>query len=258
MKRLLQYLKGDRGKEDDPISQGIIKEFLYISAFPKSGSTFILLVALDLLKYSRVHLIYDFLREQDLYEPKLIANVNKKTISKHHTLATNPNVLLFQKYKISPVVLTRNLPDTVISLRDHISVSLQWPHFVVPNDFNKWEEIDQFEFLIDLALPWYIFFYASWWKVKREKNLLTKFVRYEDFHSQQAATIQEILEFWGYKFSLEVIEDSMERVNQMAASKNRRNKGIMNRGKEILSESQMKRINSLTRHYPDIDFNPIL
>lgn len=231
---------------------------LFISAFPKSGSSFILLVIINLLKYSRGQLIYSFLREQDLYEPFLKAHSKKNIISKHHTLATDPNVKLFKKYNIEPIILTRNLPDTVISLRDHISESLQWPHFIVPQDFNTWKDEVQFDFLIDLAIPWYIFFYVSWKKTQKQELLKVKFFNYEIFHKNKAETILEITNYWGYEYTLADIIESMDEVSKMSTKENRVNKGVMNRGAEYLSKSQVERIIALTKHYPDIDFSSIL
>ncbi len=259
MKRLIKnFQKTKDKKQKEGGLQKPLRESLYISAFPKSGSTYIVLVANQILKYSRENFIYDYLGEQDLYAPILEANAHKNTISKHHTLATKPNVALFKEYKINPVVLTRNLPDVVVSLRDHIEKTLQWPHFEVPKDFGEWEEEKQFDLLIDLALPGYIFFYVSWINVSREKELKTKFVRYEDFYMNKASTIKEIIEFWGRECSLKAVEESMVSVNELSNKKNRINKAVMDRGRQSLSEAQQKRIIKLTTYYSDVDFSPIL
>ncbi|MFC7356855.1 sulfotransferase domain-containing protein [Jejudonia soesokkakensis] len=233
-------------------------EFLYISAFPKSGSSFISLVLSHLLDTNFVDLIYSHYREQDLYEPKLQEYSDRNTISKHHTLATTPNIDLFLKYNIAPIILLRNLPDIVVSLREHISKTMRWPHFYVPDNFNKISIEEQHDLLIDIALPWYLFFYTSWTKVKDQKLMPVKFIQYEQFHQNQLNTFKEILDFWNLECSESKITESMEVIYNLSSDKNRINKGEMSRGSKILSKSQLERIVLLTKHYPDFNFNPIL
>ncbi|WP_410004667.1 sulfotransferase domain-containing protein [Aequorivita nionensis] len=242
-------------KENSKLSES---HFFFITAFPKSGSSFISLVLSDLLKIPIADIVYSHFREQDIYLPKLESLKGSKIISKHHTLATTPNIELLKENSISPIVLTRNLPDTIISLRDHISKTLRWPHFQVPSDFDKWENKNQFDFLIELAIPWYVFFYVSWNKAYQNNDIDIKFIRYEDFNKSQSKTIKAILEYLDFQIDEEKILDSIDRVKNLSIDKNRLNKGVMDRGKNLLTSSQMDRIESFSRFYPNIDFTPIL
>jgi len=235
-----------------------LEDFFFISAFPKSGSSFISLVLTDLLDLPIVDIVYSHFREQDIYLPKIEAYQNIKTISKHHTLATTPNLELLSKFNVSPVILIRSLPDTIISLRDHISKTLRWPHFQVPKDFDKWESDVQFDFLIDVAIPWYIFFYTSWKKVEKENVIKIKFVKYENFNAKPAEAIKDITEFIGFEIEIKQIEESMKKVKLLSKDKNRINKGVVNRGDTLLSEVQKEKIASFAKYYPDIDFESIL
>lgn len=233
------------------------KTFFYISAFPKSGSSFISLVLKDLLRIDLVDLINSHYGEQDLYEPKLIKYLQKKTITKHHTLASKPNIDLFIKYDIKPIILTRNLPDTIVSLRDHLSRTLIWPHFHVPNNFNSMSIAKQYDFLIDFATPWYIHFFSSWKNVEKQNVLEIKFIQYENFHNDKVSAIKEILEFWKFNFSEKEIIKSINYVEGLSEKQNRVNKAIMNRGKKLLTEQQLEKLRVFTKYYEDIDFSPI-
>lgn len=246
-----------KGKTTKPKGNKL-SETYFISAFPKSGSSFISLVLADLLKYQLVDIVYSHFREQDLYLPKMEGYKHVSTISKHHTLATVPNIDILKDYCVKPVVLVRNLHDVVISLRDHISKTLRWPHFDVPFDFNEWEESRQFDFLIDLAIPWYIHFYVSWKKQYLNKKMDILFINYEDFNKNPLSVFKTMLEFLGHDFQNQDIEKSIEKVKLMAKSKNRINKGVLGRGEAFLTPSQKERILDCTGYYPDIDFKEIL
>ncbi|MBW2937732.1 sulfotransferase domain-containing protein [Aureisphaera sp. CAU 1614] len=257
MKNIFKYIEQIRSGNSQS-AKPEFQEFLFISAFPKSGSSFISLVISDVLNLPILDVVYSHLREQDLYKPLIEEYNSKKYVSKHHTLATTPNIEILQNYNVRPVILTRKLPDVIISLRDHISKTLIWPHFYVPNDFNKWDNNQQYNFLIDLAVPWYLFFFASWKNTEQRGDLSLLFVEYENFHKDKAITIQNILAFMGYKISLEKILDSMEKVSQLPPKQNRLNKAEVYRGKKQLSDNQLSKISEKTKHYTNVDFSSIL
>ncbi len=232
--------------------------FYFVTAFPKSGSSFIALVLNQLLKYKMVDIIYSHYREQDLYEPKLVEFKNMPTISKHHTLATQPNIALMQQYDIKPIILTRKLSDIIVSLRDHIEKTMRWPHFFIPNDFRSRSTEEQHDLLIEIALPWYLFFYTSWLKVAQEEQIEIEFITYEDFHHDKLGTFKKVFDFWGYSFSDQKILEAIAIVENYSSDKNRMNKGLLNRGQDLLNTHQLNRIKNLANLYPEFEFKPIL
>jgi len=257
LKNIFKYIEQIRSGNSQS-AKPEFQEFLFISAFPKSGSSFISLVISDVLNLPIQDIVYSHLSEQDLYLPLIEQYNDRKYLSKHHTLATLPNIKILQDYGIRPVILTRKLPDVIISLRDHISKTLIWPHFFVPNDFANWDETQQFNFLIDLAVPWYLFFFTSWKKIKEENSLQLMFVEYENFHKDKSETIQNILNFMGYDISLKDIIESMGKVTSLPSKQNRLNKAEINRGKKQLNDNQLSKIVEMTKNYPQVDFSPIL
>ena len=234
-----------------------LKDFLYVSAFPKSGSSFISLVLKELIKYDLVDLVYSHFGEQDLYEPKLENYLYTNTITKHHTLASLPNIKLFVKYNIKPIILTRNLPDTIVSLRDHLSKTMIWPHFHVPNNFNSLSIVEQHDFLIDFATPWYIYFFLSWKKVENDNILDIKFIQYENFYIDEVGIIREILDFWNFEFSNQEIKECIKYVHNLSKKQNRVNLAIMHRGQELLNKRQLEKLEYLTKYYQNVDFSSI-
>ena len=111
--------------------------FVFIASMPKSGSTFMARVMEQLTGYPYVALTYGYERdEQNLYLPTLIDTFGRGSVTHQHVRATGPNLELMREFKVRPVILTRNLFDVVISIRDHLlSEGPEFPTFYCDNEF---------------------------------------------------------------------------------------------------------------------------
>lgn len=179
--------------------------FYFMTAFPKSGSSFMFLTLARLLEAKPVDLVYSHFSEQDLYLPNIERYTEVRTITKHHTLATSPNLDLIKTYNMRPIVLTRNLPDVIVSLREHVIRTKRWPHFHLPLDFVDRTFNDQINFLIDFAVPWYLFFYNSWKTVEENDQMDLLFVDYAEIHSDKLQLFQKLTEYWNIPVSQDKI-----------------------------------------------------
>ncbi len=232
----LKKLFGRRGKT------------VFISALPKSGSTYLVKVLEQVTGYQTFFLGYHQLNEQDLYLPNLIDAWSMNVISHQHTRPSAPNLALMRQFAIRPVILTRNAYDATVSLTDHLErESAETPLLNVPGDFMRRERSARLDMVIDLALPWYIRFVADWADAKHDGLWL----RYEDLIDDGAGTVARVLAFHGITADEANIERALE---QARGQGSRLNKGVAGRGAEELNTAQKARINALTRHYPGVDF----
>ena len=62
------------------------RDCLFVTCFPKSGSTFLVSVLAETTGYVRQFLGYDHLNEQDLYLPNLIDAYNMNIVCHQHTM----------------------------------------------------------------------------------------------------------------------------------------------------------------------------
>ncbi|MBT3370205.1 MAG: hypothetical protein HOA08_10615 [Rhodospirillaceae bacterium] len=238
----LKKLFGRRGKT------------VFISALPKSGSTFLVKVLEQVTGYQTFFLGYHQLNEQDLYLPNLIDAWSMDVISHQHTRPSAPNLALMEQFAIRPVILTRNAYDATVSLTDHLErESADTPLLNAPGDFMLRERAARLDMVIDLALPWYIRFVADWAGAKQAKDNCL-WLRYEDLIEDGAATVGRVLAFHGIAAEAAVIERALL---QARGEGSRLNKGVAGRGTDGLSPAQKIRINDLTRHYPGTDFTCI-
>ncbi len=221
---------------------------IFISALPKSGSTFLVNALAQVTGYQNFFLGYHQLNEQDLYLPNLIDAWSMNVISHQHTRPSAPNLDLMDQFGIRPVILTRNAYDAMVSLTDHLErESPQTPLLNVPSDFMARHRAERLDMVIELALPWYIRFVAEWRGADRD----CLWLRYEDLITDGTGVIGQILAFHGLTKDTAAIEAALI---QARGGSSRFNKGGAGRGEEELSDGQKARIDALTRHYPGLDF----
>lgn len=228
---------------------------IFISCFPKSGSTFLVSIVAEATGYIQQFLGFDALNEQDLYLPKLIDTHNMNIVCHQHTRATKSNLELMNEFEIQPIILVRNIFDCLVSLRDHLEKeSLNTPVFSGGKEFLSKSPAKQIDELIDMVLPWYINFIKSW-KSAEENGLPILWLNYEEVTSNATATVKRILYFYSIDIDDRQIDKAISNSNK--GIKTRFNKGISGRGYSELSSSQRQKIIDCFRHYRDLDLNSI-
>ena len=236
------------------------KPMIVIAAAPKSGSTFLSNVVSRIteLPYCRLSAAYST-NEHDLYLPALYMMNPIGCVSQLHMKGTFHNASLLKMFGIKPVILVRNIEDTIVSLANDLrskeqldgfgsgqnGYSFLWQDHAIAN-LNETSLIDC---IIDLAIPWYVNFHVSWYRLCTQKAVDALWVGYEDMMRDKRTVVSNILEFTGFGKGTS-IDDAI--LNQRYAKFNDSRSG---RGSIILSEEQQSRLQRLFSYYPDIDFS---
>ncbi len=214
---------------------------IYIACFPKSGSTYLssLLSEVSGFKVSNP-IQFVFHNEQDILEDKLKKMSKLNTVTQLHTKGTYDNIKLLKKYRIKPIILVRNIYDTLISCYDHIhNHDKKMPNGYIHKHFFKMNQSEKFDFLISVHLPWYFNFYISW--LEASKTMDTLWVTYDDIFNNQIKTTKNILNFYNINKEDDEIKNAIEKIKNRNT---RFNKGISGRG-NILSTTQKNKIKDL-------------
>jgi hypothetical protein len=148
-------------------------------------------------------------------------------------------------FGIVPVVLTRDLKDSVASLRDH----LRRPEG--PANAGAWVTAEHVrmpdakldEFIADHIMPWYVQFAASWKTCDR-----ALWLTYDDVRQRPEIAVSKIVAAAGIKASKQEIALA---VGKARAAAPRFNKGIPGRGKTI-SKRAASHIDRLLSRYPEL------
>ncbi len=226
---------------------------LFIACVPKSASTFLKNLLLNLTGYQDMFSVYAAGQtEHELYLPTLLENAHVNTVTQQHCRAADANVQIMQALDIRPVVLVRNIFDSVMSLADFYENGA-YKSTYFRTDYLTLDRDTRLDLIIDSVVPWYFQFVASWDAVERERKLDLFWLTYEDLVANKAEATSRVLEFYGLGAARRAIEDRI-RLTESQPGKTRFNKGVAGRGQVGLNDNQKERIRQLARYYPTTDF----
>lgn len=229
---------------------------IFIACVPKSASTFLKNLLVNLTGYRDIFMVYAAgQNEHELYLPTLRDAAHLDTVTQQHCRASDANVHMMQGFEIRPVVLVRNVFDSAVSLLDFYNNGAYFTSYFRA-DFERLDEETKIDLLIDNIIPWYFQFVASWDLVEKRGSLEVMWLTYEDLIRDKPTCIGDVLKFYGLGASLRSVE---QKIRETASEERgiRFNKGIAGRGDSGLSDRQKAKIRRLARYYPTTDFSRI-
>lgn len=238
------------------VSPELLGNHIFIACVPKSASTFLKNVLVDLTGYRDVFAVFAAgQNEHDLYAPALIESAGVNTVTQQHCRASEGNIQIMQALGIRPVVLVRNIHDAIVSQLDFYRQGAFFNSYFRA-DFQALDDETQIDLLIDNLVPWYLQFVSSWQLAEREGRLDVKWLSYEELVANKDNTITDVLGFYGLGAAKNDILRSISST-ETASRQNRFNKGVVGRGRKGLTAEQKSRIILLTRYHPSAEFSQI-
>jgi hypothetical protein len=193
--------------------------------------------------------------EHEIYLPTLREHAHLDTVTQQHCRASDANIHLMQAFGIRPVVLVRNVFDSVMSLLDFYNKgAYQTSYFRA--DWMTLDEETKIDLLIENVIPWYFQFVASWDQAEKQQRLEVLWLSYEDLVADKPSSVLKILEFYGLGASRRGVEQRIKEI-ESDERKIRFNKGVTGRGRSGLNDRQKEQLERLTRYYPSTDFGRI-
>jgi hypothetical protein len=221
-----------------------------ITCMPKSASTFMT----ELLRHYLNFPVHDLVRtygrcEQEISWSKLAGVMDSDALFVHqHVRASESTLKIIRLFNVHTIVMIRNLLDAVVSFRDHlVDEGLENPQAYVDEHFLGWKRRRQYEFVIDLILPWYLNFLGSWIEAKKHKDIRLLWLNHSDWIHQPEATLKKIDAFCGLSHSDEA---AARAVVQAKKKPIRLNVGRSGRGVELLDDELQAKISHLFSYYP--------
>ena len=247
---------GQRAKLSDfttEVTEEQLGRHIFIACVPKSASTFLKNLLVNLTGYRDLFTVYAAGQsEHEIYLPTLRESAHLDTVTQQHCRASDANIHLMQAFGIRPVVLVRNIFDSVMSLFDFYNQgAFQTSYFRA-----DWQALDQetkIDLLIQNVIPWYFQFVASWDHAEKQKRLEVHWLSYEELVADKPATVLRVLEFYGLGASRRGVEERIREIER-GERKIRFNKGVTGRGRSGLNDRQKEQIRRLTRCYPSTNF----
>src|SRR2546425_9706668 len=250
---------GQRAKLSDfttEITPEQLGRHLFIACVPKSASTFLKNLLMNLTGYRDLFTVYAAGQsEHEIYLPTLRELAHLDTVTQQHCRASDANIHLMQGFGISPVVLVRNIFDSVMSLLDFYNRgAFQTSYF--RGDWPALNEDTKIDLLIENVIPWYFQFVASWDLAERQKRIELQWLTYEELVADKPAAVLKVLEFYGLGAPRRGVEQRIKQI-ESEERKIRFNKGVTGRGKSGLNQQQKDQIRRLARYHPSADFGRI-
>lgn len=230
---------------------------IFIACSPKSGSTFLKNVLVGVTGFKDLFSVYAALQnEHELDLPQFTKFGKQNTVTQQHSRASEANIQMMQAFAIKPVILVRNIYDSVISLLDFYTKGFTFSTFFDKEEFLQFDEEKKIDLLIEFAIPWYFQFVASWQRAERENRLEIMWLTYEQMIADKTKAVENIFEFYGIQAPEEIIRQKIFEI-ESDGEKNRFNKGIAGRGKVQLTIAQKEKIRHLATFFPTADFSVI-
>ena len=173
-----------------------------ICAPPKSGSTWATNILAKSLNVSIRRLCYAWSsNEHDLYVPSLVKFKGQGFISQLHMKATPHNIVLLKDFSVRPIILTRNVFDSVVSFSRDLRKKIQakkktqgvlgYSFVWLTDHMDNFSEDEIIDYSIDYYLPWYMNFLRSW--DAHHDKCRPVFCRYEDLKEHPSNVFEEII-----------------------------------------------------------------
>ena len=169
-------------------------------------------------------------------------------IVKPHMQATPNNLNTLHHFQIRPIIMTRDIFDTVISMRDHFNKDIESDsRKMVPmplgmpfyhDSYQQLDPLQRTDYIIDYVAPWLLMFQYGW---RRYQGPCLR-IDYDDFISNKPKIFTKVLSFLDQKKHI----PSKKRLQEVLQHEDLRyNTVICGRGKRELTPSQIARINTM-------------
>jgi hypothetical protein len=172
---------------------------VFIAGGYKTGSTHIGLSLSRLVRYRRASVIdtRGSIGDEDQRIDKPAANIlfpMGGMVFQNHVRASPSNLPILQEHGIRPVIITRNILDSLVSIHRRFNEVEEQEWRAQPSKgWRKMNENQQWKWLAYNVAPWMMSFYVSWLKADIPKL----FVTYEGWFKDQVGGTRGILDHVG-------------------------------------------------------------
>jgi hypothetical protein len=221
-----------------------------IACTPKSASSFLADAVAALPRMRRATITYSVdWREHEIDTPRLAKHLLHPFVAQSHLRYSRVTGGILDRFNIVPVVQTRDLFDSVASVRDHIrNESFHLPMATLLPEHPAASDHELELLIAHLVMPWYISFFVGW--LQRDDAL---WVNYEQIRTEPETVLAAIATRAGIRAGAREIAAAVETAK---ARRKRFNVGRSGRGADINPDAK-EHIRRLAGHYPTVDFSPV-
>jgi Sulfotransferase domain len=179
-------------------------------------------------------------------------------VSQLHMKGTFHNAGLMRSFGIRPIILVRRIEDIVVSLQHDLKEKRQRRSLGTGRSGYSFVWQDQstqelsnerlLDMIIDLAVPWFVNFYVSWYRLCEQGAVDALWVTYEELFDDKEKTVQRVLDFLGLRGAAGIEPDILSRKYRTFRD------GRVGQGALTLTAEQQRRLRERFSYYPGVDF----
>jgi hypothetical protein len=235
------------------------KPIIVVAAAPKTGSTYLVntLIQVTGVRGFRLCAAYST-NENDLYLPALCMMNDYGCVSQLHMKGTFHNAALMRTFGIKPIILVRRIEDIVVSLQHDLRDKVQrrslgtgvrgYSFLWLDRSAREFSDERMIDMIIDLAVPWFVNFYVSWYRLCEEGAVDALWLTYEELFADKEKAVRSVLGFLGLPNDAPIDPEILSRQYHKFRD------GRVGQGASILTEEQRERLRQRFSYYPGIDF----
>ena len=238
------------------------RQVLLFAFAPKAAGTFLRSAAIEAIHGQLVRVTHaQGGRDAQPYLPVFIhyylGGVSDGPLVSHvHMQALPGNRHFLEILGIRPIVMLRPIPDMLASYWDMLTESAEARaeglNCLIPENFPAFSDARKADFMIDLIAPWYVSYFATWMKWIAEEPGEVCLLRYADFKSDPAASLETALRHAGFSRTRAQCQHALDKVWQQK-EKMRFNKGVAGRGKTYFAPEHIARLTQMLSFHSVLD-----
>ena len=187
--------------------------------------------------------------EADPYLPVVEASKHP-SVSQLHCHAKTKTLALCERFSIKPIFLTRNIFDSLISMKEYID---KLPHLQeFPNYYELETEDEKRAYIINVSAPIVVRLATGWHKAWKEQRVPIFWCTYKFFFQDPLLHTRGMLQHLGLEYSDEKIRGAIE-ASQEAKTTTKFNKGVSGRGALSFDSEEQQRVFDLIASYKGFD-----
>jgi hypothetical protein len=105
------------------------------------------------------------------------------------------------------------------------------------------------DMIIDLAVPWFVNFYVSWYRLCEQRAVDALWVTYEQLFAEKEKTLRQVMEFLCLADIPQIDPDILSHKYPTFRD------GNIGQGAAALTAEQRRRIRDRFSYYPEVDFD---
>jgi hypothetical protein len=250
----------ERSARDYLQAAGARRPLLLLAFAPKCAGTYFRQAALHALDGQLVRMCHaQGGRDGTLYLPNILAwcldDDAPATVSHIHMQALDGNRHFIEAVGLKPVIMIRNIADTLASFLDMLEVDpvarAEGLNCQIPGNFCDLDRGDKLDFMIEVIAPWYASYYATWKNFSDAARDTVCVLYYREFCDNPADTLHRAIVHAGFATTRFQCLKSVERAWEEKEAY-RYNKGVSGRGKDYFAPRHFKRLQKLLSYYPQL------